>query len=55
VFTTGKALESVYLLGFIYLVLSFPTGRLQGKLDRALILAAVTLVTVVAGSGGLPQ
>jgi hypothetical protein len=55
VFTTGKALESVYLLGFVYLVLSFPTGRLQGKLDRALILAAVTLVTVVAGSGGLPQ
>jgi hypothetical protein len=55
VFTTGKALESVYLLGFVYLVLSFPTGRLQGKLDRTLILAAVTLVTVVAGSGGLPQ
>jgi signal transduction histidine kinase len=46
-FTTGKALELVYLLGFVYLVLSFPTGRLQGKLDRALILAAVMLVTVV--------
>jgi signal transduction histidine kinase len=47
VFTTGKALESVYLLGFVYLVLSFPTGRLRSRLDRALILAAVTLVTVV--------
>src|SRR6266550_284587 len=41
VFTFGKALESVYLLGFVYLVLSFPTGRLRSKLERALIAAAV--------------
>src|SRR5262249_23252104 len=34
VFTVGKALESVYLLGFVYLVLSFPTGRLRSRLDR---------------------
>jgi signal transduction histidine kinase len=47
VFTFGKALESVYLLGFVYLVLSFPTGRLRSKLDRALIAAAVVIVTVV--------
>ena len=47
VFTVGKSLESVYLLGFVYLVLSFPTGRLRGRLDRALIAAAVILVTVV--------
>jgi signal transduction histidine kinase len=47
VFTLGKALESVYLLGFVYLVLSFPTGRLRGKVDRGLIAAAVLLVTVV--------
>ncbi|MDQ3874962.1 MAG: histidine kinase [Actinomycetota bacterium] len=47
VFTVGKALESVYLLGFVYLVLSFPSGRLRGKLDRALIAAAAVLVTVV--------
>ena len=26
VFTLGTAVESVYLLGFVYLVLSFPTG-----------------------------
>ncbi|HEX8686553.1 MAG TPA: histidine kinase, partial [Pyrinomonadaceae bacterium] len=42
-----KALESVYLLGFVYLVLSFPTGRLRSKLDRGLIVAGVALVTVV--------
>jgi signal transduction histidine kinase len=47
VFTVGKALESVYLLGFVYLVLSFPTGRLRGPLDRALIGAATVLVTAV--------
>ena len=47
VFTVGKSLESVYLLGFVYLVLSFPTGRLRGPLDRALIGAAVVLVTAV--------
>jgi signal transduction histidine kinase len=47
VFTIGKALESVYLLGFVYLVLSFPTGRLRSRLDRALIATAVVVVTVV--------
>src|SRR5206468_5282048 len=47
VFTLGKALESVYLVGFVYLVLSFPTGRLRSRLDRGLIVAAVAIVTVV--------
>lgn len=47
VFTIGKALESVYLLGFVYLVLSFPTGRLRSRIDRALIVAASVLVTAV--------
>jgi signal transduction histidine kinase len=47
VFTVGKSLESVYLLGFVYLVLSFPSGRLRSRLDRGLIAAAVVIVTVV--------
>jgi len=47
VFSVGKALESVYLLGFVYLVLAFPTGRLRSRVDRGLIVAAVALVTVV--------
>ena len=46
-FTIGKAVESVYLLGFVYLVLSFPTGRLRSTIDRTLIAAAVVVVTVV--------
>jgi hypothetical protein len=33
-------------VGFVYLVLSFPSGRLRGGLDRGLVAAAVVLVTV---------
>src|SRR6266480_3347645 len=47
VFTLGTAVESIYLLGFVYLVLSFPTGRLRSTVDRALIAAAIAIVTVV--------
>ncbi|MGH2998505.1 MAG: sensor histidine kinase, partial [Gaiellaceae bacterium] len=46
-FTLGTALESVYLVGFVFIVLSFPSGRLQGWMERALLLAAVALVSVV--------
>ncbi len=47
VFTVGTAIQSVYLLGFVYLVLSFPAGRLRGNVDRALVAGAIALVTVV--------
>ncbi len=47
VFTLGTVLEDVYLLGFVYLVLSFPSGRLRSKVDLALMAAAVALGTVV--------
>ena len=46
-FTVGTALQSVYLVGFVFIVLTFPSGRLQGRLDRALIWAAIALVSVV--------
>jgi signal transduction histidine kinase len=46
-FTIGTALESVYLVGFVYLILSFPTGRLPGRAERAVTSAAIALVTVV--------
>jgi hypothetical protein len=51
-FTAGTAVEDIYLLGFVYLVLSFPTGRLHGRVDRALVAAALVLVTVVDTDGG---
>ena len=47
VFTLGTALEDIYLLGFVYLVLSFPSGRLRSKLDLGLVAAAVAIGTVV--------
>jgi hypothetical protein len=46
-FTVGTAVQSVYLVGFVFIVLSFPAGRLQGRLDRLVILSAVGLVGVV--------
>src|SRR5581483_8957942 len=46
-FTLGTALESVYLVGFVFIVLSFPSGRLQGGMERTLVLAAVALVSVI--------
>ena len=46
-FTVGTAIEDLYLVGFVYLVLSFPAGRLSGRLDAALLAAAIVLSTVV--------
>ena len=46
-FTVGTAIEDLYLVGFVYLVLSFPAGRLSGRLDAALLASAAVLSTVV--------
>lgn len=46
-FTIGTALEDIYLVGFVYLVLSFPSGRLDRRLDRVLFASAVVISTVV--------
>lgn len=45
--TIGGALAVLFLAGFLYLGLSFPSGRLQTALDRALIVVTFGLVTVV--------
>ena len=47
VFSAGKAAEDLPLLGFVYLVLAFPSGRLRTGLDRALVAAAAVLTTLV--------
>lgn len=46
-FTLGTALEDVYLVGVMYLVLAFPRGKLSGRGDRALVAVGVALGTVV--------
>jgi signal transduction histidine kinase len=45
-FTVGEVVQLFYYVGFVYLVLSFPSGRLRGGLDRGLVAAAIVLVTV---------
>jgi signal transduction histidine kinase len=47
-FTVGTAVQSVYLVGFVYLVLTFPSGHLNTRLERALIWSGAGLVTVIA-------
>ncbi len=44
--TIGLAIQSVWIIGLVYLLLSFPSGRMRGRLDRALVLTGV-----VAGLG----
>jgi signal transduction histidine kinase/DNA-binding NarL/FixJ family response regulator len=46
-FTFGVAFQYVALAGFVFIVLSFPSGRLQTSLDRVLVVGAVVAVTVV--------
>ncbi len=46
-FTLGLVFEYVSVAGFVYVVLSFPSGRLPGRLDRVLVAAAAFLVTAV--------
>ena len=45
--TIGGAFAVLYLAGFLYVGLSFPSGRLPTVLDRALMVAALGLVTIV--------
>jgi len=45
-FTVGYAVQNVYLVGFAYLVVSFPSGRLTGRLERGLLWSGVAVTTV---------
>jgi signal transduction histidine kinase len=41
--TIGLAVQSVWIIGLVWLLLSFPSGRLQGRLDRWLVAATAAL------------
>ncbi|MGA2013929.1 MAG: histidine kinase [Solirubrobacteraceae bacterium] len=43
-YTIGTAVQSVWGVGLIYLLLSFPSGRLPGRVDRWLVGTALALV-----------
>jgi len=40
-----------FYAGFLALILSFPSGRLRGRLDRALIVVTIVLVAVINPAG----
>src|SRR5215470_12701451 len=46
-FTIGAAVVPLYYVGIVYLVVSFPSGRLHGTVDRALVAGTFVLTTVV--------
>ncbi len=43
--TIGLVVQSVWVVGLVYLLLSFPSGRLSGRLDRSLV--AIGIVAAV--------
>lgn len=45
-YTIGLAVQSVWVIGLIYLLLSFPSGRLSGRIDRWVVVGGT-----VAGLG----
>jgi signal transduction histidine kinase len=50
-YTAWEVIYPFYYAGFLYLILSFPSGRLRGKLDRALMVVTIVLVTIVNPAG----
>ena len=42
-YTVGVAVEYVFIAGFVYVVLSFPSGKLRGTLDRVLVGVALAV------------
>ena len=46
-YTVGYALQVAYIAGFAYVVVSFPSGRLESTAERVVIGAAVFLVVFV--------
>jgi signal transduction histidine kinase len=55
-YTLGVAIEYVFLCGFVYIVLSFPSGQLRGTIDKAIVVIAIAgtllqLAAMLFGSG----
>jgi signal transduction histidine kinase len=46
-FTVGTAVDSIFFLGLVYLVLSFPTGRLRSWIDQGVLAGWVAVVVVL--------
>jgi signal transduction histidine kinase len=42
-YTVGTAVQYLFIAGFVYVLLSFPSGRLPGSIDRILVVSAVAV------------
>jgi signal transduction histidine kinase len=42
-YTFGTAVQYLFIAGFVYVLLSFPSGRLSGSIDQALVALAVAV------------
>jgi hypothetical protein len=56
-YTIGLGVQSVWVIGLLYLLLSFPSGRLSGRLDRWMVGCGVAagiglqLIAMLYGNG----
>jgi signal transduction histidine kinase len=48
-FTVGLFFKALYIAFFAHVLLAFPSGRLEGRLSRAIVIAAYVDTTVVCG------
>ena len=46
-YTIGTLIQYVWIVGFIWLLLCFPSGRLQGRIERGLVVFALVLAVGV--------
>jgi signal transduction histidine kinase len=46
VYTLGSAIQYVWVIGLVYLLITFPSGRLSGRLDRWLMGGACSLLAM---------
>jgi signal transduction histidine kinase len=56
VYTLGVAVQYLFVAGFVYIILTFPSGRLRGRIDRWIMLVAVValglqVAAMLFGSG----
>ena len=56
VYTVGVAVQYLFVAGFVYIILTFPSGRLRGRIDRWIMLVAVValglqVAAMLFGSG----
>jgi signal transduction histidine kinase len=56
VYTVGVAVQYLFVAGFVYIILTFPSGRLRARIDRWIMLVAVValglqVAAMLFGSG----